>query len=70
MGKHDVGDDDHISFSPFSLTSRTGNGVGAKTRNTFYAVSYRDWCESRSRLKFVKIAEPGKQKTLVGTACN
>lgn len=31
VGKDDVGDD-HISFSPFSLTSRTGNGVGAKTK--------------------------------------
>jgi hypothetical protein len=32
-GKDDVGDDDdHISFSPFSLTSRTGNGEGAKTK--------------------------------------
>jgi hypothetical protein len=32
VGKDDAGGDDHISFSPFSLTSRTGNGVGAKTK--------------------------------------
>jgi hypothetical protein len=38
MGKDDAGDGDdddddgHISFSPFSLASRTGNGEGAKTR--------------------------------------